>query len=124
MEPASWHEGQTFLLDVGPVFGTLLVEAGLSVLSFFWFAFKLFTALVKVATLACNNCTVAAKSLSCFLSFLLLWENSELSVSTLEILNETCFFWVILLVSQPLHRQLCSILIKVFHHQCSHPEEN
>ena len=95
VEPVSWHAGQTFLLDVGPVFGTLLVEEGLSVLSFFWFAFKSFTALVRDATLACNNCTVAAKSFSCFLSLLLLWENSELAVSTPEILDETWFFfWV------------------------------
>ena len=79
MEPVSWHAGQTFLLDVGPVFGTLLVEAGLSVLLFFWFEFKSFTALVRVVTLACNNCIVTAKSFSCFLSFLLLWENSELA---------------------------------------------
>ena len=26
VEPVSWHAGQTFLLDVGPVFGTLLVN--------------------------------------------------------------------------------------------------
>ena len=41
VEPVPWYAGQTFSLDVGPVFGTLLVEAGLSVLSFFWFAFYL-----------------------------------------------------------------------------------
>ena len=85
VEPVSWHAGQTSLFDVGPVFGTLLVEAGISVLSFFWFAFKSFTALVRVATLAYNNCTVAAHSFSSFLSFLLLWGNSELSVSTLDV---------------------------------------
>ena len=48
VEPVSWHAGQTFLLDVGPVFGTLFVEAGPSVLLFFWFEFKSFTALVRV----------------------------------------------------------------------------
>ena len=72
VEHVSWHAGQTFLLDVGPSFGTLLVKAGHSVLSFFWFTFKSFTALVRVATLACKNCTVAAKLFSCFLSFLFL----------------------------------------------------
>ena len=72
VEPVSWHAGQTFLSDVGPVFGTLLVKAGHSVLSFFWFVSKSFTALVRVATLACNNCTVAAKSFPYFLSLLLL----------------------------------------------------
>ena len=72
VQPVSWHAGQPFSLDVGPVFGTLLVEAGLYVFSFFWFAFKSFTALVRVATLACNNSTVAAKSFCCFLPFLLL----------------------------------------------------
>ena len=41
MEPVSWHAGQTFLLDVGPVFGTALIEAGLSVLSFFLVCFQI-----------------------------------------------------------------------------------
>ena len=63
VEPVSWHAGQTFLSDFRPIFGTLLVEAGLSVLSFYWFAFKSFAAPVRVSTLACNNCTVAAKLL-------------------------------------------------------------
>ena len=51
VEPVSWHSGHTFLLDVGSIIGTLLVKAGHSVLSFFWFAFKSFTVLVRAAHL-------------------------------------------------------------------------